>query len=268
MTTYDERYKEYTDAVNAALDHFLPVASMPQKKLLESMRYSLFAGGKRLRPVMLLDFCRICGGDWKKALPFACAVEMIHTYSLIHDDMPCMDNDDDRRGKPTNHIVFGETTALLAGSALLSGAFEIMLRPHQPAIPPERALQAAYIIACSSGLYGIAGGQELDLHHGAHVHQEHIHTMKTAALFIAAAEAGCVIAGAPLALQEKAVKFGEMFGVGFQFADDFMDSHTRTLEAALTDYKEALDILRAFEGADFLTEMVERLSAKLHKGVG
>jgi geranylgeranyl diphosphate synthase type II len=237
---------------------------MPQKRLLDAMRYSLFTGGKRLRPVMLLEFCRMCGGAWEPALPYACALEMIHTYSLIHDDLPCMDNDDARRGKLTNHIVYGEATALLAGSALLSAAFETMLRP--PAgISPERALQAAYIIARSSGLHGLAGGQELDLHHDGKVMDTTVHERKTAAVFIAAAEAGCVIAGARPELREEAARFAHSFGLGFQFADDFTDGETSDCDKALGYYREALTRLNGFEDTAFITELTGRLTEKLRK---
>ena len=125
--------KSYQAAVEKYLqDQCFTDMSQPQKQLYEAMRYSLLAGGKRLRPIFVLDFCRMCGGDWEKALPFAAAVEMVHTYSLIHDDLPCMDNDDYRRGKLTNHKVYGECTAILAGDALQSLAFETVLKADLP----------------------------------------------------------------------------------------------------------------------------------------
>ncbi|MDR0325617.1 MAG: polyprenyl synthetase family protein [Oscillospiraceae bacterium] len=269
MQTYERLYSEYTAAINAALERYLPSGDTLQKKLMDAMRYSLFTGGKRLRPVMLLDFCRICGGEWEKALPFACALEMVHTYALIHDDMPCMDNDDDRRGRATNHIVFGEATALLAGSALLSAAFETMLRPPV-SIPAEQALQAAYVIARESGFYGIAGGQELDLRRSGSVDEMAIHMLKTASMFIAAAEAGCMIAGASPETAEKAARFGATFGLGFQYADDFEDGagNERSREAALAKYKEAIHALQVFEETAFLTTLIEKLMATLEKGGG
>ena len=130
--------------------------------LREAMEYSLMAGGKRIRPVLVLESCRMCGGDPEAALPFACAVEMIHTYSLIHDDLPCMDDDDLRRGRPTNHKVFGEANAVLAGDGLLTAAFETMLAPGQK-LPPERVLEAAGILARAAGGRGMVGGQVLDM---------------------------------------------------------------------------------------------------------
>jgi geranylgeranyl diphosphate synthase type II len=250
------RLNEYTEAIEAALETYLPEKDIPQKKLLEAMRYSLLGGGKRLRPVILLDFCRMCGGDWRQALPFACALEMIHVYSLIHDDLPCMDNDDMRRGKPANHIAFGETTALLAGSALLSAAFETMLNVKN--VPMERAYRAAAIIAKASGLYGIAGGQEIDLCREIKFYKATIYRLKTSAMFIAAAEAGSVIAGAPWESEEAAFTFGEAFGMGFQYADDYADGDCgdEIRRAALANFQDALDSLKKFEDASFMKELV------------
>ena len=134
----------------------------PRGDLYDAMYYSLLAGGKRIRPVLLLESCRLCGGDPGKALPFAGAIEMIHTYSLIHDDLPCMDDDDLRRGRPTNHKVYGEATAVLAGDALLTAAFEWMLDPSVT-LPPERTLEAARVLAQAAGAQGMVGGQVLDM---------------------------------------------------------------------------------------------------------
>jgi geranylgeranyl diphosphate synthase type II len=259
------RLTEYTEAIESALEALLPEKDIPQKKLLEAMRYSLLGGGKRLRPVILLDFCRMCGGDWKDALPFACALEMIHVYSLIHDDLPCMDNDGVRRGKPACHIAYGETTALLAGSALLSLAFEAML--DVKGIPAERTHRAARILARASGLYGIAGGQELDLCPDKKFYKATVYRLKTSAMFIAAAEAGCVLAGAAWALEDAASRFGEAFGMGFQYADDYNDealprpagsvtAHDM-LRAARANYQDALDCLKAFEEAAFMSDLVK-----------
>jgi geranylgeranyl diphosphate synthase type II len=253
LSDFEEQYKLYTDAIEEALDSALPVADIPQKKLLEAMRYSLLGGGKRLRPVMLLDFCRMCGGDWQQALPFACALEMVHCYSLIHDDLPCMDDDAMRRGKPACHIKYGEATALLAGSALLSLAFEI--GAGVPCV--------SLIIARASGLHGIAGGQELDLHRDGTVDLAEIHNRKTAAMFIAAAEAGCVIAGADTCRAEPAIRFGRSFGLGFQYADDLADGESDSRDKALEYYREALAYLQEFEHTDFMEELISRMMAKL-----
>ncbi len=250
----EAQFEQYTSAIDAALDTALPERDMPQKRLVDAMRYSLFPGGKRLRPVMLLEFCRMCGGNWKDALPFACALEMIHTYSLIHDDLPCMDDDDMRRGKPANHIVYGEATALLAGSALLSAAFETMLQSGV-----RGAFEAARIIAEASGLHGIAGGQELDLRGDAAT--DVIHRLKTAAMFTAAAEAGCVLACA-VDKRSDAAAFGLSFGSGFQYADDVQDGDESCRDLALQHFAEALERLEAFQQNEFIKSLTESLMNK------
>lgn len=251
----EAQFERYLSAIDAALDTALPERDMPQKRLLDAMRYSLFPGGKRLRPVMLLEFCRMCGGNWEDALPFACALEMIHTYSLIHDDLPCMDDDDMRRGKPANHIVYGEATALLAGSALLSAAFETMLQSGV-----RGAFEASRIIAKASGLHGIAGGQELDLRGDAAT--DVIHRLKTAAMFTAAAEAGCVLAGA-VDKRPEAAAFGLSFGLGFQYADDVQDGDESCRDLATQHLTEALNKLSAFRETRLMAYVIEKL-----KGAG
>ena len=153
--------REYRALVESALERsFAGAAGMPLEGLAEAMRYSLLAGGKRIRPILVLEFCRISGGDINAALPVACAIEMLHTYSLIHDDLPCMDNDDLRRGKPTNHVVYGECTATLAGDALQAEAFGTILRSDLPAV---RRAACAEILANAVGLDGMCGGQYLDM---------------------------------------------------------------------------------------------------------
>ena len=159
--SFDERYAEYLGMIEPALkEYFGGKKGLPFDGLLESMDYSLTAGGKRLRPALVLEFCRVCGGDIGAALPVACAVEMLHTYSLIHDDLPCMDNDDLRRGKPTNHRVYGECTAVLAGDALQAEAFGTILRSELPA---ERRARCAEHLANAAGVDGICGGQFMDM---------------------------------------------------------------------------------------------------------
>ena len=154
------RMEEYRTMVEDLLDAQCVAADEPYARLLGAMRYSLTAGGKRLRPILTLEFCRLCGGDVHAALPAACGVELLHTYSLIHDDLPCMDDDDLRRGKPSNHKVFGEATAVLAGDALQALAFETVLSAP---LAPERALRCAQILTHAAGHAGICGGQQLDL---------------------------------------------------------------------------------------------------------
>ena len=157
---YQTQYHEYKALADAALNTYFTDTSVSYHRLLEAMHYSLAAGGKRLRPVLVLAFCAACGGDVRAALPVACAVEMVHTYSLIHDDLPCMDNDDLRRGKPTNHVVFGECTATLAGDALQAEAFRTIL---STALPAEVRAECARLLAEAAGENGICGGQQLDM---------------------------------------------------------------------------------------------------------
>ena len=159
---FEDRSREYREYIeNYLKSYYAQFTNEPQKPLFEAMEYSLLAGGKRLRPVLAFEFCRICGADWKKAAPFAAAIEMIHTYSLIHDDLPSMDNDDFRRGRPTNHKVFGEAMAILAGDALLTDAFAVAsLNDLQTA---EEVRTAMGILAECAGSLGMVGGQVLDI---------------------------------------------------------------------------------------------------------
>ena len=195
--------------------------------LLDSERYSLFAGGKRIRPTLTLEFCRLFGGEDAAALPFACAVEMIHTYSLIHDDLPCMDDDDLRRGKPTNHKVFGESTALLAGDSLLTGAFEVAA--SNTAAGAETSAMAVAYLASSAGRYGMVGGQIMDLEgeHKTLTLDEllKLHSLKTGALISAAAVLGALAAGVSFtdACMEDVVTYAENIGLAFQIVDDILD---------------------------------------------
>ena len=152
MSEYKETMEVYRSAVEEYLENCFADQSCPQRELFQAMRYSLLAGGKRIRPVLTLEFCRLCGGDWRRALPFAAAIEMVHTYSLIHDDLPCMDNDDYRRGRLTNHKVFGEANAVLAGDALLTAAFETASGADaEPAVVVKIILKRVFMIQLSSG---------------------------------------------------------------------------------------------------------------------
>lgn len=195
--------------------------------LLDSEQYSLFAGGKRIRPMLTLAFCRLFGGEDAAALPFACAVEMIHTYSLIHDDLPCMDNDEMRRGKPTNHKVYGETTALLAGDSLLTGAFEVAAS-NTVAGAEISAKAVAYLASCA-GRYGMIGGQIMDLE-GEKKKLSldqllKLHSLKTGALISAAAVMGALAAGVDFqdGRMEDVVTYAENIGLAFQIVDDVLD---------------------------------------------
>jgi geranylgeranyl diphosphate synthase type II len=192
-------------------------------RLVEAMRYSVDAGGKRLRPILALaaaDLFGPVGGDRVAALAFACAVELVHTYSLIHDDLPCMDDDDLRRGRPTSHRVFGEALAILAGDALLTEAFGGLA-----ALPPHLAAPLTAELARGAGARGMVGGQVMDIVAGARGREEveEIHRRKTAALMAAAAAGGALSAGATPALAERLRRYGEQVGLAFQAADDALD---------------------------------------------
>ena len=259
--------------------------------LAEAMRYSLLAGGKRIRPLLVLEFCRIAGGNVEKALPVACAVEMLHTYSLIHDDLPCMDNDELRRGKPTNHMVYGECTATLAGDALQAEAFGTILRCD---LPPTVKASCAEILAGAVGLDGMCGGQFLDMSWEGRTLTEQelteINIRKTGALLVAACQMGVAAAGGSELMLAAAGHYGSSIGLAFQIRDDMLDVLSTAEElgkpigsdieenkntymvlmgregcektiAKLTDFaKNVLD--EAFEDTAFLKELADALSTR------
>ncbi len=217
-------YKAIQNDINTALESYF-TADCPQKELLDAMRYSLLAGGKRIRPLLLIKFCEISGGDRAAALPAACGVEMLHTYSLIHDDLPCMDNDDLRRGKPTCHKVFGETNAVLAGDALQSAAyFSVLSAP----VAPNRTAAMAKTLAFAAAEQGMCGGQYLDTSkEGRPVTQEElcvIHRLKTGALLRAACVMGVQCAGGTPEQVSAAEEFATNLGLAFQIRDDVLDT--------------------------------------------
>ena len=217
--------EEYRQHIDEALDKcFLLPKDLPQAGLAEAMRYSLLAGGKRIRPMLVLEFCRLAGGDIEAAMPVACAIEMLHTYSLIHDDLPCMDNDELRRGKPTNHVVFGECTATLAGDTLQAEAFGTILRCG---LPVERKAACAEILAGAVGLDGMCCGQYLDmLWEGRSLTErelKEINSRKTGALLAAACQMGVAAAGGTERMLECAGHFGAAIGMAFQIRDDMLD---------------------------------------------
>lgn len=208
---------------NAIINH-LPKCADNQDVVAEAMKYSLSNGGKRLRPVFCLEFAECCGISKEEALDFACAVEYIHTYSLIHDDLPCMDNDDFRRGKPSCHKMFGEATALLAGDALLTHAFQIIAASDLSA---DKKASAVNILAQNSGVLGMIGGQIIDLKYESESPDIEqllsVHKLKTGALISAACLLGCVAGGADKAQIEAANKFAYNLGIAFQIKDDILD---------------------------------------------
>lgn len=215
----------YRKAVEEALERALPAPAEndPAAKVAEAMRYSLLCGGKRVRPAFVLAFCELCGGDWHRALPFACAVEMVHTYSLIHDDLPCMDDDDMRRGRPSCHKVYGEAMALLAGDGLLTKAFECALSFPEP----ELAAQGGLELARLAGYTGMVGGQCIDLStEGKNVDIELLKVMdkgKTVALIEAACRTGVIAAGGGEEPLDAASMYAMGVGMAFQIRDDILD---------------------------------------------
>ena len=239
---------------------------LPRKdRLTESMRYSLLAGGKRLRPILVLEFCRACGGSTEDALDAACGIEMLHTSSLIHDDLPAMDDDELRRGKPTNHVVYGEWLALLAGDALQAEAYSAVLRSARP---PRVRAEAARILSEAAGYRGICGGQFLDLDGEERVlSEEEINELndgKTASLIAAACMMGCACAEAYDKLPA-ADACGRAMGIAFQLRDDLLDVESSTFELGKpvgSDEKNGKSTLLALRGADYCRRRVREETEK------
>ena len=261
---FDERYAEYLGMIEPALaGYFGRREGFPFDGLLESMDYSLTAGGKRLRPALVLEFCRVCGGEVRSALPVACAVEMLHTYSLIHDDLPCMDNDDLRRGKPTNHKVYGECTAVLAGDALQAEAFGTILRSELPA---ERRAACSEHLANAAGVDGICGGQFMDML-SEHPEDESwltdLQARKTGSLISAACAMGAAAAGAGEEKTELAFRYGAALGAAFQIRDDMLDVLSTEAELGKpigSDAEEGKLTFMSLYGEEKCAQMVRRIT--------
>lgn len=225
---FEQKLNEYVQIINDELEQLFPESSQTYRIVNDAMRYSLQAGGKRLRPVLTLSICEMLGGDLQNALPFASAIESIHTSSLIHDDLPCMDDDAIRRGKPSCHIAFGEANALLAGDALILRAFEIICASGEKYhIPPQTIIQAGKILASLSGIHGMVGGQTIDL---AYENKEidisllqQMHLLKTGALIKAACLMGGVAAQADSDTLKVLGEYAENLGLAFQVCDDILD---------------------------------------------
>lgn len=223
--TFDEQSVEYRQCIEKYLDEqcFL-YDSEPQKHLFDAMRYSLLSGGKRLRPIMVFDFCKMCGGNWQDAVHFAAALEMVHTYSLIHDDLPCMDNDDYRRGRLTNHKIYGEAIAVLAGDALLTAAFAHLVKAN---CCDTAKVKAVNLLANLAGETGMVGGQVLDILSEERLCTEqeviNIQTRKTGALIRAACALGVIAGNGTDAQLESAHAFADSLGLAFQIRDDMLD---------------------------------------------
>ena len=217
MNERTSAYKSYIESYLA--DWYSRFHQEPQAKLFDAMEYSLLAGGKRLRPVFAFEFCRMCGADWRKAAPYAAAIEMIHTYSLIHDDLPSMDNDDLRRGRPTNHKVYGEAMAILAGDALLTDAFAVAAQGG--------SVDAIAVLAECAGSLGMVGGQVLDIMSEERILSEQevidIQSRKTGALINAACVCGVIAGGGSREQVQAAATFAGALGMAFQIRDDMLD---------------------------------------------
>lgn len=230
---FKQEMQGWIEEIERALEKYIPRQEAFPPVIFEAMRYSLFAGGKRLRPMMVLAACEAVGGDKKKAEPFACALEMIHTYSLIHDDLPAMDNDDYRRGRPTSHKVFGEDMAILAGDGLLHHAMETMAKACWEN-PCKETTGAMYAIAKGAGIHGMLTGQAVDVQYDGKPMEkdvlEFIHVHKTAAMIRGALEAGARAGGAPEEVVERFGLAGEKIGVAFQILDDILDVTSTTEE--------------------------------------
>ena len=287
--TYEERYGEYQEAIEAYLDGLF-TAQKPYSQLYEAIRYSILGGGKRIRPVLTLEFARLGGINWRLALPFACALELVHNYSLIHDDLPCMDDDDLRRGKPTTHKAYGETLAILAGDALQPEAFRLIL--EAPALSGERKLDAMRVLVNACGADGMVGGQVLDTLCPIENTEQlrHMEELKTGCMIAAAAELGCAASGMNAGMRNLAVQYAKDLGLAFQIRDDMLDVEgdaavfgkpigsdkeegkftfvdalgiegCRAEVARLTE--EAKSVVRHWADSDFLVTLADKLAGRV-----
>ena len=286
----EKQCREYREYVECYLkEHYDALNDQPQKLLFDAMQYSLMAGGKRIRPMLAFEFCRVCGRDWKNAAPFAAAIEMIHTYSLIHDDLPCMDNDDYRRGRLTNHKVYGEGMAVLAGDALLTDAFGIAASAQLPN-PGDMATAIGVLSECAGSLV-MVGGQVLDIMSEERELTEQevldIQNRKTGCLISAACALGVIAGGGSEKQYEAACQFAAGLGLAFQIRDDMLDvigtqeelgkatgvdtqkntfvklyglERCEELVATYTNY--AIEALNAFSDTSFLEALAKSLTER------
>ena len=286
----EKQCREYRAYVEYYLkEHYDALNDQPQKLLFDAIQYSLMAGGKRIRPILAFEFCRVCGRDWKNAAPFAAAIEMIHTYSLIHDDLPCMDNDDYRRGRLTNHKVYGEGMAVLAGDALLTDAFGIAASAQLPN-PGDMATAIGVLSECAGSL-GMVGGQVLDIMSEERELTEQevldIQNRKTGCLISAACALGVIAGGGSEKQYEAACQFAAGLGLAFQIRDDMLDvigtqeelgkatgvdtqkntfvklyglERCEELVATYTNY--AIEALNAFSDTSFLEALAKSLTER------
>ena len=269
MSDMKERLDQYKSVIERALANWFEDRGDGADGLRQAMAYSLLAGGKRIRPILCLEFCRLWGGDVLRALPVACAVEMLHTYSLIHDDLPCMDNDDERRGMPTSHKKFGETTAVLAGDCLQAEAFAAICAAE---IGEVERFRCCRILSRAAGVSGICGGQYMDLNG----YTDSVDGLtatdlgKTATLMGAACAMGAAAAGADETSIAAAERFGIALGMAFQCRDDLLDGDgfcallgAKECTALTEKYTaEAAALLAGFEDAGFLRELTAMLAGR------
>ena len=286
----EKQCREYREYVEGYLkEHYESLSDQPQKQLFDAMQYSLMAGGKRLRPILAFEFCRICGKDWKNAAPFAAAIEMIHTYSLIHDDLPCMDNDDYRRGRLTNHKVYGEGIAILAGDALLTDAFAVAATAELPC--PQDMATAIGVMAECAGSAGMVGGQVLDIMSEQRELSEQevldIQRRKTGCLISAACALGVLAGGGTDVQFDAACQFAAGIGLAFQIRDDMLDVIGNSeelgkavgVDAAKNTFVKlyglpkceemvqkytaySINGLKAFDDSDFMQDLAEELVSR------
>ena len=264
----DRSFEEYKSLVDEHLMDFIPNIDNKSISLYESMKYSLMAGGKRLRPVLLLASCEFAGGNIMDALPYACAMEYIHTYSLIHDDLPCMDNDELRRGRPTNHIVYGEAMATLAGDGLQSAAFEAMNRDmllyFDDPDALKRRIRASYEICKGSGCRGIVAGQVADMEaenkSSSKEMLDYIHLTKTAALIVSAVRAGAQLGNPDNELLENLTVYAENLGLAFQICDDILDVEGSEEEMGKKAGMDSVNKKATYPGLYGLEESKKRLN--------
>ena len=260
--------KNYIPAIEAAIEKYIPSGNYQEQHLLDSVRYSLNLKGKRVRPSLTLAFAELCGGSAEAAMPFAIGVEMVHTYSLIHDDLPCMDDDDFRRGEPANHKVYGEATALLAGDALQSITYATMLSEEAiRSVGGERAARAARVLAEKSGVLGMVGGQEIDLsleHREGDIDLVRLmEEKKTANLIEAACMMGCIAAGADDEKIKAAERYAHGIGLAFQIVDDILDVTSTAEELGKpigSDADNEKNTFMSLLGLDRCRELVRELT--------
>ena len=261
--------REYQQLVDSELDRLVPSETAAPETIHRAMRYSLFAGGKRIRPILCLEAARAVSGSFSAALPAACALEMVHTYSLIHDDLPALDNDDYRRGKLTNHKVFGDAMAILAGDALLTTAFQVLAEIDAP--PDRKVLMVAELAAASGTLVGMIGGQVADLEGEGRQPEaallETIHRAKTGALLRASMRLGAIVAGASQTEYAALSCYGEHIGLAFQIVDDILDVEESSAALGKTSGKDAQQhkiTFPAVYGLETSRQMAEAECARAH----